>query len=122
LVGPETTFGLSLADTAAENIIPEGIAPVLKQLDVVLLHQTIIGNLLGISIEAQAKQTNLKYSKDFDEVFEKVASGAVQAGFLMNPTTIAEVTQVAESGEVMPQKSTFFYPKLLTGIVFNSLT
>lgn len=121
LVGRDATVGISLA-TDAEKAIPADIAPVLKQLDVVLLHQAILGNILGISVEAQAKQTNLMYSKDFDEVFEKVASGKAQAGFLMNPTKIGEVTQVAESGEVMPQKSTFFYPKLLTGVVFNSLT
>jgi uncharacterized protein (DUF1015 family) len=120
LAGREAMLGLMLASDV-QKVIPEAISPALKQLDVVLLHQAILGNLLGISLEAQAKQTNLMYSKDFDEVFEKVASRKAQAGFLMNPTKIEEVTEVAESGEVMPQKSTFFYPKLLTGVVFNSL-
>lgn len=120
LVGPETSLGIELASDI-DKVIPETVSPALKHLDVVLLHQVILGNFLGISLEAQTKQTNLAYSKDFDEVFEKVASRTVQAGFLMNPTRIEEVTAVAESGEVMPQKSTFFYPKLLTGLVFNSL-
>lgn len=56
-----------------------------------------------------------------DEVFESVQSGKAQLGFVMNPTSVAEVEAVSKIGEVMPQKSTFFFPKVLTGVVIHSL-
>jgi uncharacterized protein (DUF1015 family) len=77
--------------------------------------------MLGVSLEAQALQTNLNYSKDIDEVFEAVQSGQAQLGFVMNPTSISEVEAVAKIGELMPQKSTFFFPKVLTGAVMYRL-
>jgi uncharacterized protein (DUF1015 family) len=77
--------------------------------------------MLGISSEAQALQTNLNYSKDVDEVFEKVQNGEAQLGFVMNPTSVQEVEAVSKIGEVMPQKSTFFYPKVLTGVVIHRI-
>ena len=94
----------------------------MKSLGLVLLHDLILGKLLGISQEALAKQSNLVYVHDDREVFDAVESGRVQAGFVVKPTTVAQVLAVSESGEVMPQKSTFFYPKILTGLVFNPIS
>jgi uncharacterized protein (DUF1015 family) len=113
-------FGIHLASDL-DKAIPEPMPKALKSLDVVLLHHLIIGKMLGVSAEAQASQTNLNYSKDFDEVFDTVQSGAAQIGFIMNPTSVAEVEAVSKIGEVMPQKSTFFYPKVLTGVVFHRI-
>jgi len=93
----------------------------LKSLGLVLLHDLVLGRLLGISPEAMAKQTNLVYVKDDREVFEAVAAGRIQVGFVVKPTTVEQVLAVSETGEVMPQKSTFFYPKLMTGLLFNPL-
>lgn len=105
---------------AASAALPKHAA--LRRLDVSVLHALIIEGVLGISQEAQATQANLRYSKDFREAFESPArDAAVDVAFLMNPTKIDEVIAVAESGEVMPQKSTFFYPKIPTGLVLCPL-
>jgi len=93
----------------------------LKSLGLVLLHDLILGKLLGISQDAMAKQSNLLYVHDDREVFDAVELGKVQVGFVVKPTTVAQVLAVSETGEVMPQKSTFFYPKIMTGLVFNSI-
>lgn len=120
LVSKDKIFGIHLASDL-DKAIPESMPKEMKSLDVVLLHHLIIGKMLGISEEAQASQTNLNYSKDFDEVFEKVQNGEAQLGFVMNPTSVLEVEAVSKIGEVMPQKSTFFFPKVLTGVVFNRI-
>ncbi len=120
LVAKDKIFGIHLASDL-DKAIPEAMPKELKSLDVVLLHHLIIGKMLSICEEAQALQTNLNYSKDFDEVFDKVQNGEAQLGFVMNPTSVQEVEAVSKIGEVMPQKSTFFYPKVLTGVVFNRI-
>lgn len=93
----------------------------LLDLDVTILHQIIIGKLLGISQEAQDLQTNLYYSKDWNETVGEVKDGKAQLAFLMNPTPVETIKAVSNIGRVMPQKSTFFYPKLITGLVYNNL-
>ncbi len=96
--------------------------PALKDLDVAILHGVILEHILGISKEAQATQQNLRYSKDLIEALEAPRQGGdVQLAFLMNPTKISEVIEVSESGQVMPQKSTFFYPKIPSGLVLYPL-
>jgi uncharacterized protein (DUF1015 family) len=120
LVTQKGLYGLALK-SPINKVLPSGLSKEVKELDVTLLHQAILTDLLGISVEDQANQTHLKYSKDRDEVVEKVRSGKFQLGFVMNPTKIEEVISVSESGEVMPQKSTFFYPKVMTGMVYHSL-
>ncbi|MFO0728604.1 MAG: DUF1015 domain-containing protein [Myxococcota bacterium] len=96
--------------------------PALRSLDVSVLHAVVLESILGITPEAQASQANLRYSKDWQEAFSSPATDpSVSAAFLMNPTEIDEVIEVAESGDVMPQKSTFFYPKIPTGLVLYPL-
>jgi uncharacterized protein (DUF1015 family) len=92
---------------------------VLRRLDVTLLHALVIEQILGIDRAAQEKQTNLRYVKDTGAAL--VDAKSAQAVFLMNPTKVHEVRDVADTGEVMPQKSTFFYPKLASGLVLNPL-
>ncbi|NUQ81373.1 MAG: DUF1015 domain-containing protein [Bacteroidetes bacterium] len=93
----------------------------LKELDVSVLHQIILRKYLGITQEAQDMQTNLIYSKDWDESVGMIRNGKAEMAFLMNPTPVSSVVNVCNSGHVMPQKSTFFYPKVITGIVFHDL-
>jgi uncharacterized protein (DUF1015 family) len=92
---------------------------VLRTLDVTLLHALVIELILGIDREAQAAQTNLRYVKDTGHALTEAKNA--QAVFVMNPTKVHEVKAVADAGEVMPQKSTFFYPKLASGLVINPL-
>jgi uncharacterized protein (DUF1015 family) len=101
---------------------PLPMAPALRFLDVSVLHTVILEHALGISKEAQETQANLRYSKDFAEALASPSGNTgVQAALLMNPTKMEEVIRVAESGEVMPQKSTFFYPKIPSGLVLYPL-
>jgi len=103
-------------------------AAVLRRTDCVLLHAGILEPVLGLTAEAQAKQTNLAYFKVAQdavrELFTRGASGgagAAQVLFLMNGTPVSDVRRSCEAGEVMPQKSTFFYPKVPTGVVLHAL-
>jgi hypothetical protein len=89
----------------------------LQGLDVTVLHGLILGPLLGIGAEAMAKQTNLAYTHDTVEALARVDAGEVQAAFLMNATKVDQVLAACEAGFVLPQKSTYFQPKLATGLV-----
>ncbi len=94
----------------------------LRQADVTLLHSILFEDILGLSAEAQAKKTNLWYPQDAGESLAELRAGKGQLLVLMNPTPVSEVRAVAEAGEVMPQKSTFFYPKVLTGLAIHTLS
>jgi uncharacterized protein (DUF1015 family) len=98
-------------------------APPLVVLDVSLLHGLIFERVLGISRVAQEAQTNITYVKDTRDALERMqaADSEEQLGFIMHPTRVAQVQAVADAREVMPQKSTFFYPKLASGLVVNPL-
>lgn len=93
----------------------------LRRTDVAILHSGILEHVLGVTPEAQAAKTNLWYPQDGRGALAELRAGRGQVLFLMNATPVAQVRDVAESGEVMPQKSTFFYPKVLTGIAIHTL-
>jgi hypothetical protein len=93
----------------------------LHETSVAILHDVILEESLGITAEAQAQKTNLKYLQDPAAGFSALERGEGQVLFLMNGTPLAAVRRVAEAGEVMPQKSTFFYPKVITGLCFHTL-
>ncbi|WP_394821102.1 DUF1015 domain-containing protein [Pendulispora albinea] len=94
---------------------------VLRRTDVALLHMGILEHVLGITREAQAAKTNLYYPQDASAALAELRGGKGQALFLMNATPVEAVRRVAEAGEVMPQKSTFFYPKVFTGLAIHTL-
>jgi uncharacterized protein (DUF1015 family) len=91
--------------------------PSLRSLDVTVLHGVLLGPLLGIDASAMAKQSNLLYTHDTSEALARVDAGEVQAAFLMNATSVSQVLDACEQGHVLPQKSTYFQPKLATGLV-----
>lgn len=91
-----------------------------RSLDVVQLHKVLLERVLGISEEAIRDQTNVKYERDAFEAISHVRQGA-NVAFLMNPARIEQVRDVAFAGEVLPQKSTDFYPKLLSGLAIYAL-
>ncbi|HHW70671.1 MAG TPA: DUF1015 domain-containing protein [Clostridiales bacterium] len=92
-----------------------------KELDVTILHTLILENILGIDKEKLAKQENITYTHDMIEGLTWVEEGREQFAFFMNPTSIEQVKKVSLDGEKMPQKSTYFYPKLITGLVVNKM-
>jgi uncharacterized protein (DUF1015 family) len=94
---------------------------VLQRTDVAVLHSAILEHILGITKEAQAAKTNLFYPQDASAAMRDVRLGRAQVLFLMNATPVKDVRRVAEAGEVMPQKSTFFHPKVLTGLTIHTL-
>jgi uncharacterized protein (DUF1015 family) len=91
--------------------------PALRSLDCTVLHGVLLGPLLGIDAAAMAKQSNLLYTHDTSEALARVDAGEVQAAFLMNATSVSQVLDACEQGHVLPQKSTYFQPKLATGLV-----
>jgi uncharacterized protein (DUF1015 family) len=95
--------------------------PVLRKTDVTVLHAGLLEHVLGITPEAQAAKTNLMYPQDAARALSELRSGTGNVLFLMNATPVAQVREVAEAGEVMPQKSTFFYPKVPTGLAIHTL-
>ena len=92
-----------------------------RTLDVTVLHALILDRLLGIDRENMADQKNLAYTRSMDEAVASVRSGESRCAFLLNPTRVHQIRDVAAAGEKMPQKSTYFYPKLITGLVMNQL-
>jgi uncharacterized protein (DUF1015 family) len=92
-----------------------------KSLDVTVLHSLILERLLGIDAAKLEAQSHVDYGRDKDKGLERLSEGKYQLVFLMNPTGVRDVQAVASAGERMPQKSTDFYPKLLTGMVFMKM-
>ena len=92
-----------------------------QSLDVVQLHQIVLENALGLSKESIRDQQNIRYVRDTGEALNQVRSGAANVAFLMNPVAMHQVQDIALAGEVLPQKSTDFYPKLLSGLTIYAL-
>ena len=96
-----------------------------RNLDVSVLHKLILEEVLGIGAKQLANQSNIEYVKDIgdviDKTIDKVDGGESQVVFFMNATRIEQVKAVAGAGEKMPQKSTFFYPKIYTGLIVHKL-
>lgn len=98
------------------SFMPE-IAGVARSLDVNILHEGILRSVLKIGPEELARQQNVDYHREWRELVKPLLKGKYQAIFLLNPTTLGQVRQISELDQKMPQKSTDFYPKLLSGLV-----
>ncbi len=99
----------------------QGVSETARQLDVNILHDGILEPLLGIGPEEVAAQKHVDYYRGHQELVARLRKRECQVGFLLNPTTVEQVQQISEKGEKMPQKSTDFYPKLLTGLVLMKM-
>jgi uncharacterized protein (DUF1015 family) len=109
-------YVLTLRPRADLTQLLPGTSLLQRQLDVVLLHQGILEPALGITAHAVASEANLTYEREAATALAAVDRGEAQLAFLLNPVDVDLVMGVATAGEVMPQKSTDFYPKLLSGI------
>lgn len=112
---------LVLKDLAVMDELLPGTSRAYRGLDVNVLHTLILQRLLGIDKENMANQKNLIYTRDPAEAVAAVEGGEADCAFLINATRVDEIAAVAGAGEKMPQKSTYFYPKLITGHVMNLL-
>ncbi len=92
-----------------------------EDLDVAILHDTLLRDALGIGDEAVRDEKHIKYVRGVDAALEEVRPGGAQVAFLLQPTSVQQVADVSFSGGVMPQKSTDFYPKLLSGLTIYKL-
>jgi uncharacterized protein (DUF1015 family) len=93
----------------------------LQDLDVSVLHRLILDHILGIKPEDQIKEGALTYSQDEEKVLQALDKEDYMAAFILNPTQPEEILAVTGAGEKMPQKTTYFYPKLIDGLVLNKL-
>jgi uncharacterized protein (DUF1015 family) len=105
----------------AERMRTERTSTAVRRLDLAVLHAAILEDRLGIDPAVVAGGERLIYTRDAAEAIARATSGEVSAAFLVRPTRLRDLGEVAGVGDVMPQKSTYFYPKLLTGMVFNPL-
>jgi uncharacterized protein (DUF1015 family) len=92
-----------------------------RRLDLAQLHSLVLEQLLAITPEAIREQRNLRYLRDAGEAIEQVTRGEADVAFLTNPITLGQLREVAFAGDVMPQKSTDFYPKMLSGLAIYAL-
>ena len=98
-----------------------GLSERQQSLDVVQLHKILLEGVLQLSEESIRNQQNLSYVREADEALDQVRKGKANIAFLMNPCPVQQVRDIAFAGEVMPQKSTDFYPKLLSGLTAYAL-
>jgi uncharacterized protein (DUF1015 family) len=98
-----------------------GLSPRQQQLDVTQLHKVVLEKLLGLDEETIRKGEVIRYYREADESVERVKSGKADVAFLIKPVTLEQMKDVSLNLEVMPQKSTDFYPKLLSGLAMYTL-
>jgi uncharacterized protein (DUF1015 family) len=117
----QTPYRLTLKDQAVADAALPSFSDAYRQLDTGVLEALILKGALGLSDEDISHFNGLFYARSDEEAVELVRSGEYEGAFLMRPTPVGQVRDIAASGENMPPKSTFFYPKLLTGLLFNPL-
>ena len=119
--GEHSYYILTLRNEADMDALLPAKSLAYRRLDVSILHHLIIDKLLGIKMETHKLGLNIEYIKDAGEADKRVHDGTAEVVFFMNPTKVSEVRDVAAAGERMPQKATYFYPKLLTGLVMHKI-
>lgn len=121
LPGGEGFLLVGDARTAADRMRPEPMSAAVRGLDLAILHNAILEDRLAIDPASIATDDALAYTRSEANAIRAVASGEAKAAILVRPTRLEQLAAVASAGDVMPQKSTYFYPKLLTGLVFYPL-
>jgi uncharacterized protein (DUF1015 family) len=119
--GESSYYLLTLRSEADMDALVPDKSPAYRRLDVSILHHLVIDTLLGIKMETHELGLNIEYIKDAGEAVDNIQDGTADVVFFMNPTKVQEVKDVAAAGERMPQKATYFYPKLLTGLVAHKI-
>jgi uncharacterized protein (DUF1015 family) len=115
-------FRLTLKDAAIADRALEGKPEPYRRLDTAVLEALILRGAMGMTDDDIAHLKGLGYARDYDEAVALIDDGTYDAGFFMGPVDVAHVRAVAAEGENMPPKSTFFAPKVPTGLVFNPLS
>jgi len=121
LRGDSRYFLFSLKREALKSQRLEGIPAELKELDVVLLTRLLLQGVLNMEDADLDSEFKVQYLSQFNQALDLVEQGRYAASFLLNPTPVYQVRKVAQAAMVMPRKSTYFYPKVISGLVFNDL-
>jgi hypothetical protein len=106
-------------DTATDSLLAAGHSPETAALSVNVLHDLVFVDALGMDPADEERQ--VEYVKSVPDAVAALGGGGYDLGAFLNATGVDQVRAVADAGETMPQKSTYFYPKLLTGLVFDAL-
>jgi uncharacterized protein (DUF1015 family) len=117
----EQAFRLRLRDTARLDEALAGHSDAYRTLDAAILEELVLKGILGMTTDDIAAKRGIGYTPHIGEVLKKLGGRDYQAAFVLRPTPVDQVRAVAAAGETMPPKSTYFFPKLLTGIAFNPL-
>lgn len=112
---------LTLRENVDEILDEYEVPDVLKKLDLTVLHKVLISKEFGYTQEEQMAQDGILYIKQESEAFDMIDNGKAEASFIMAYPKIKDIQEISQAGYRMPQKSTYFYPKLLSGIVINPL-
>jgi uncharacterized protein (DUF1015 family) len=118
----ERAYRLTLKDQAIADEALGGHSEAYRHLDTGVLETLLLKGALGLSDDDISHFNGLFYARDTAEAVAMVRSGEYDAAFVMRPTPVAQVRDIAAEGENMPPKSTYFFPKLLTGLLFNPLS
>ena len=114
-------YRVTLKDQAIADRALEGMPGPYRRLDTAVLEALVLKGALGMSEDDISHLRGLDYSKNLEDAIDAVESGRADAGFFMRATPVDQVREVAEAGESMPPKSTYFFPKVPTGLVFSPL-
>ncbi len=121
--GRRELYCLTLKDSPAIDLLfGDDFPPPLRRVDVTVLTRLILTEFLDFDQARLDNEKLIDHTTDAREAVERVGRGDFDAGFILNPTTVAQVRDVADNGLVMPRKATYFYPKVVTGLVINPLT
>jgi len=112
---------LKLRHRSTLSALMPAAADAVRKLDVSILHALIFARVLALTPEQIQTASELEYTTDADAALEAVRSGRADGAFLMNPPGVADVERVSAAGATMPEKSTYFFPKLMTGLVLSPL-
>jgi uncharacterized protein (DUF1015 family) len=115
-------FRLRLRDTAKLDDALADRPGAYRRLDAVILETLVLKGILGMTEEDIAAKRGIAYAKGTADAIEQVESANADCAFLLRPTPVEQVREVAADGETMPPKSTYFFPKVLTGLGFNPLS
>ncbi|MCS5489377.1 DUF1015 domain-containing protein [Algoriphagus limi] len=119
LIGEESYF-LELKPEKFSSIQSE-LPEVVRKLDLSVLHEVVFHSVLGLSREEQRQSSQISYERNFSRCLREVRSGAASFAIITRELEMSQVLEVCRSGELMPQKSTYFYPKTLSGLLFASI-
>lgn len=121
LYRPQQILLLRLNEHGREQMNDQGHSQAWNELDVAMAHRLILERLLGLNAQDMVAGTHVRYTHDTHEAFQAVQRGEAQLALLLNAPRVRQICDVAQADDQMPQKSTFFYPKLISGLVINPL-